>query len=57
VQALQTLHLPTYQRAVLEWITGIGGAGVSHHPHLLDAETKLRTERGTGAAADGLAQI
>jgi hypothetical protein len=58
VDAVQSLHLPTYQGAVLEWITALGGAGVASHPDLLEAKTKLRMQHApAGTAADGLAQI
>jgi hypothetical protein len=44
--AAQTIRLPTDQGAVLQRIARIRSTGVSHHPHLLDAETKLRVEGG-----------
>jgi hypothetical protein len=57
VNAVESIHLPTYQGAMLHRIARIGGARISRHVNLLDPKTKLRAHRPATTTPDGLAEI
>ena len=57
VNAVESIHLPTYQGTMLHRIACVGGPRISRHANLLDPKTKLRTYRAATPTADGLAEI